>query len=73
MKRYIDALNHGKELVIVANETGCYSSIFWKTDGKYFCFSRAMGVIQHNYMDDSAMLEHINMLLDEDAMLFIRG
>lgn len=74
MNEYIEALNSGKEIVIVAENENYLSAIFWKTvAGKIRSFNTEFGIIECNYMDDSAFIEHINLMIDENAIIFIRG
>lgn len=69
MKRYIDSLNYGKKIVIVASYN---SEIFWKENNTYYCFNREFGTKKCPYMDDKAMMEHVERMIEEDATIFVR-
>ena len=69
MKRYIVGLNSGKKIVIVASYN---SEIFWKKNNMYYCYNREFGNKKCSYMDDKSMIEYIERMLEEDAMIFVR-
>lgn len=69
MKRYIDSLNYGKKIVIVASYN---SEIFWKENNMCYCYNREFGTKKCPYMDDKSMIEYIERMLEEDATIFIR-
>lgn len=69
MKRYIVGLNSGKKIVIAVSYN---SEIFWKENNTYYCFNREFGNKKCPYMDDKAMMEYIERMLEEDATIFIR-
>lgn len=72
---YSKSLLKGKEIVIVTNETLFDSAIFWLENNYIYTFSRHLGEIKRSLENYTIQdfNKHIENLLAENAMIFIRG
>lgn len=71
---YIEALNSHKEIVIVSQDDREYSAIFWKDKAGIICsFNYSFGVLKRPEYTNERLLEHIENMQKENALIFIRG
>lgn len=75
--KYIEALKQGRELVVIAADEGCDSSIFYleTSTNELITFSRHMGEIERlfNVNLQERMKEHFFNIEKEGGHIFIRG
>ena len=75
MSKYLDAVNKGREVVIVPseNDNESQSAIFYKLDGIFYSFNVEFGDIPRNDVTDLQFESHIQNMLKEGCYVFIRG
>lgn len=75
MSKYLDAVNKGREVVIVTgeNDSESQSAIFWKMGDFFHSFNVEMGMLPRTDMTDARFEKHIQRMLKEGCYVFIRG
>ena len=75
MGKYLDAVNKGREVVIITgeNDNESQSAIFWKLDGVFHTFTVELGVLPRTDMTDARFEKHIQNMLRAECFVFIRG
>lgn len=74
MKTYIEALNAGKEIVILGNDenTEFNSSIFFKKNGSVFVYNREIGTCKHA-LNENDLEKHFCSCAANGFLVFVRG
>ena len=72
---YMEALNQGKEVIIIAPFEEYNSAIFWKKRGRLYSFTRELGILERRpeELSEADLLQHFEDMENEEAMIFIRG
>lgn len=73
IKKIRKGIDNGKEIVIIAEDERYNSAIFYKRNGKYRVWSREIGEVENKNMNDKKFEDHIKKMLDENAIIYIRG
>ena len=71
--KYLEALNNGREVVIISADENDDSAIFWKSNGKIYSFSVNMGTLERTDQTAERLQKHFERMEAENAQIFIRG
>ena len=73
-KTHYEALQDGREIVIISNDPLADSAIFYATrTGNIYSFNRSNGVMARPDMTPERLEKHITKMHNEGAEIYLRG
>ena len=73
MNKYLEAINKGRGITIIAQNELADSATFWKSGTQYRSFSLNFGIMDRSDMTDERFIKHMEKMENENALIFIRG